>query len=241
MTPCLAMNSSVKWMGLCWLSLVAGCGDGDADDGSSLDSGGAFGTATNGGNPRATGSNVRGAGGAARGDGASPATGGATRGGGPAFGGATDAGGSNSGGAPGNGGVSAGGSSAAGGSSSSTGGASQSGLPPGVTSLFPPPNGTAVCPDPPLRITFKGPPTLGMAGKIQVLSAANAVVASVDMATPNVTDVIGGASFTLPRPVFVDGNDAVIYLKTKALMYGQTYYVTVDPGRSFRPEAAPSP
>jgi pectin methylesterase-like acyl-CoA thioesterase len=87
-----------------------------------------------------------------------------------------------------------------------------------------------VCPDPPLRITFSGPPTLGTAGKIQVFNASGTSVASVDMAATNVTDTIAGTSFTMPRPVYVDGNDAVIYLRTKALSYGQTYYVTLELG-----------
>jgi pectin methylesterase-like acyl-CoA thioesterase len=87
-----------------------------------------------------------------------------------------------------------------------------------------------VCTDPPLRITFSGPPTLGTAGKIQVYNSGGTAVASVDMAAANVTDTIGGTMFTLPRQVYVDGNDAVIYLKKKVLSYGQTYYVTVDSG-----------
>jgi len=112
-----------------------------------------------------------------------------------------------------------------------TGGAGgQVGLPPGVTALFPPPNGTGLCPDPPLRIAFAAPPTMGTAGRIQVFSAAGAVVASVDMAASTVQDSIGGTTFVLVRPVFVDGNAAVVYLKTKALGYGQSYYVNVDAG-----------
>jgi pectin methylesterase-like acyl-CoA thioesterase len=50
------------------------------------------------------------------------------------------------------------------------------------------------------------------------------------MAASTVTDTIGGTQFVSLRPAYVDGNDAVIYLKTKALGYGQTYYVTVDSG-----------
>jgi pectin methylesterase-like acyl-CoA thioesterase len=99
-----------------------------------------------------------------------------------------------------------------------------------VSYLFPPPQGMGVCPDPPLRIRFPGAPTLGTSGKIQVYGQGGNVVASVDMAAATVTDSIGGTTFTLQRPAFVDGNDAVVYLKTKALTYGQTYYVTVDSG-----------
>jgi hypothetical protein len=128
-----------------------------------------------------------------------------------------------SGGASGAGGVHlGGGGSASGGTAGS--------LPPGVTALFPSPGATSVCPDPPLRITFGAAPALGTTGKIQVFNAAGTAVAAVDMAAATVNDTIGGTAFVLLRPVFVDGNDAVVYLKTKALGYGQTYYVTVDAG-----------
>jgi hypothetical protein len=104
----------------------------------------------------------------------------------------------------------------------------QIGLPSGVSYLFPPPNGAGLCPDPPLRLRFAGPPTLGSSGKIQVYSQAGAVVASVDMAASTISDSLGGTAFSLLRPVFVDGNDVVIGLKNKALAYGQSYYVTID-------------
>jgi pectin methylesterase-like acyl-CoA thioesterase len=89
-----------------------------------------------------------------------------------------------------------------------------------------------LCADPPLRITFAAPPSLGSAGKIQVYDVAQpaTAVASVDMSAATTTDTIGGASFTLPRAAYVDGNDAVFYLRHHALGYGKTYAVTVDAG-----------
>jgi hypothetical protein len=81
-----------------------------------------------------------------------------------------------------------------------------------------------------LRITFSGAPSLGTTGKIQVFNSSGTAVASVDLAASTITDTIGGTQFVLLRPVFVDGNAAVIYLKNKALAYGQTYYVNVDSG-----------
>jgi pectin methylesterase-like acyl-CoA thioesterase len=102
----------------------------------------------------------------------------------------------------------------------------------GVTAMFPAPGGDGLCPDPPLRLTFSAPPTLGTAGKIQVFAAADPTtpVAAVDMAAAMVTDTIGASTFNMQRPVYVDGNDAVIYLKTHALGYGQSYFVTIDEG-----------
>ena len=106
----------------------------------------------------------------------------------------------------------------------------QTNLPPGVSALFPTPDGQGICPDPPLRITFSAPPTLGSTGKIQVFNSSGAVVATVDMAASTITDTIGGSSFVVQRQAYVDGNDAVVYLKQKALSYGQTYYINVDSG-----------
>jgi hypothetical protein len=71
---------------------------------------------------------------------------------------------------------------------------------------------------------------LGSTGKIQIFGSSGGAVASIDMAASTVTDTIGGTSFVLLRPVYVDGNAVVLYPKTKALGYGQTYYVTVDAG-----------
>ena len=148
--------------------------------------------------------------GGARDGGADAANGGAGRGG--------------LGGATGSGGAGAGGRTGAGGSNVV--------LPAGVSGLFPAPGAQGVCPDPPLRITFSAPPALGMAGRIQVWNAAQTAtpVATVDMAVAMASDTIGGTVFNVPRAVFVDGNAAVVYLRQRALTYGQTYYVTVESG-----------
>jgi hypothetical protein len=129
-----------------------------------------------------------------------------------------------------------GGPAPAGNAASSSGGRSGStasapaDLPMGVNALFPPPLGSSLCPDPPLRIGFASAPTLGTSGKIQVFNMSGSLVASVDMAATSITDTIGGTSFTLPRPVFVEGNDVVIQLKQKALGFAQSYSVTVEAG-----------
>jgi pectin methylesterase-like acyl-CoA thioesterase len=103
---------------------------------------------------------------------------------------------------------------------------------PGGGMAFPAPGGQHLCVDPPLRITFSGPPTLGMSGKIRVFNASQpaAAVATLDMGGTSFSDTIGGTTFNMLRPAYVDGNDAVVYLKQHALAYGQTYYVTVDSG-----------
>src|SRR6185369_4975462 len=108
--------------------------------------------------------------------------------------------------------------------------AGQGNLPPGVTSLFPPPNGQNLCPDPPLKITFAGAPTLGSTGRIRVFTSGGSAVATVDMAASTITETIGGMSFAVSRPVYVDGNTVSVTLPPKALAYGMTYYVNIESG-----------
>jgi len=159
-----------------------------------------------------TGGRELGAGGVAnvsgRGGGTSAGRGGTSNGGGPI------------GGRGGTGGTNAGGGA----------GAPMVGLPDGVTALFPAPNATNLCKDPSLRITFAKPPTLGKSGSVQVLDAAGKVAASLDLGAQNVTDTIGGQSFTLERRAYIDGNTAVLYFPSKGLAYGQTYTVNVPAG-----------
>jgi hypothetical protein len=105
--------------------------------------------------------------------------------------------------------------------------------------VFPRPGGQGLCPDPPLRITFASPPTLGSSGAIRVRDDAGAVVATVDMSAATYTDTRGGLTLNLLRPAYVDGNDAVIYLKSHALAYGKTYSITVDSGAILGPGGTP--
>jgi len=212
--------------------LAGGCAPGpsgnssDGGTGSGGNSPGGSGGAqsASGGTGPSTGGTVgSGSGGAAAGSGGAGPSSGGTMGSGGATrsGGAPGPGGGAGGNATGGAGRAGGGGAGTGGLGSGgagTGGAAgQTGLPAGVTSLFPPPGGTGVCPDPALRITFSGAPTLGTTGRIQVLNAAGTAVATVDMAVSTITDTRGGTTFTLNRPAFVDGNTAVIYLKAKAL------------------------
>jgi pectin methylesterase-like acyl-CoA thioesterase len=177
------------------------------------DGGGSGGNGSSGGGGASGGSSAGGGSDAGNGDGAS-ASGGSGDGGGP------NMMGSSSGGAGGD------------------AGAGEGPL-PGGEMAFPPPNGQGVCPDPPLRITFSGAPTLGTSGKVQVFGAAGTLVAAVDMAATMTTDTIGGTMFNMVRPAYVDGNDAVVYLKSQALKYGQTYYVNIDSGAILGPAGTP--
>jgi pectin methylesterase-like acyl-CoA thioesterase len=97
---------------------------------------------------------------------------------------------------------------------------------------FPAPGAKRVCPDAPLRITFASPVTLGKAGKIQVFKSSqpDSAVDSVDIGVATFSDTIAGRVFQETRPIFLDGNDAVIYLHKKKLVPNETYFVTVDSG-----------
>jgi len=101
-----------------------------------------------------------------------------------------------------------------------------------VTGRYPAADGSDVCVDAQLRLTFDGPVTLGAAGKIQVFRTADpsTPVDSVDIALERTTRAIAGRGFQMVRPVFLDGSEAVVYLKAHALAAAESYFVTIDPG-----------
>jgi pectin methylesterase-like acyl-CoA thioesterase len=189
---------------------------------------GVTGTAGGGGTTGAAGNGAAGRGGTTGAGGNAGATGAAGRGGTTGQGGSAGRGGM-AGSAAGAGGSTAGRGGTTG-TAGTTGQGGQGNLPPGVTSLFPPPNGQNLCPDPPLKITFSGTPTLGSSGRFRVFTSGGSAVATVDMAASTVTETIGGMSFAVSRPVYVDGNTVSVTLPPKALSYGMTYYVNVESG-----------
>ncbi|HTT55584.1 MAG TPA: pectinesterase family protein [Opitutaceae bacterium] len=96
---------------------------------------------------------------------------------------------------------------------------------------FPAPNAVNVCPDTPLRLTFPAPPTLGAAGRIRIIDAADQrVVETIDVSAPTATQAIGGLPDYKYHPVIIAGREATIYPKNGELAYRHTYYVTIDAG-----------
>jgi len=87
---------------------------------------------------------------------------------------------------------------------------------------------------------FDSRPTLGSAGSLKVFDAESpgSPVATINMATSDVSDTIGGASFNLPRPAFVYKNEAIFVLPAKGLTRGHTYYITVENGVLSGPDGA---
>jgi pectate lyase len=97
---------------------------------------------------------------------------------------------------------------------------------------FAPANGSSGrCIDTPLAITFSQTPVVGTTGRIRVLRASdNQVVDTIDLSLAQQQKVIGGFTYNY-RPVIVSGNTANIYLHSSTVLaYGETYYVTVEPG-----------
>jgi pectin methylesterase-like acyl-CoA thioesterase len=234
--------------------VVAGCGGGGAGPGTGGTGGGAGQLGSGGSQAGSGGSSAPGTGGLAAGTGGA-STGGAGSGGTIGAGGtsATGGRGGGAGGTPGSGGRTGSGGAAGGstggqaggagsGGSPATGGSGgQPGAPGNASSVFPPPNGTNICADPQLRITFAAgaaAPSVGASGKVQVFNASGTAVASVDVAASTTTSTNGGMSFTVERPIYVDGNTVVVYLPSKPLAYGQTYYVNVDAGAIKSPSGA---
>jgi pectin methylesterase-like acyl-CoA thioesterase len=102
---------------------------------------------------------------------------------------------------------------------------------------FAPDNGAAgICIDTPLAITFDQQPYIGTTGTIGIHHADGSLADSIDLADPTLFKrFIGGAQAGgVPYafnyyPIIITGNTAAIYLH-RALDYGQTYYLTMDPG-----------
>jgi len=105
-------------------------------------------------------------------------------------------------------------------------------LPPGVTSRFPRGGQSAVCSDAPLRLTFAGAVAVGARGSIRVSASARPgePVDVIDLAAPTPPDTLAGRSVNRVLPIFIDGNDAVIYLRRGALAPDTSYDVSIEAG-----------
>jgi pectin methylesterase-like acyl-CoA thioesterase len=101
-----------------------------------------------------------------------------------------------------------------------------------LRSRFPAAGAAPVCADAPLRFAFTGPVVLGDSGRIVLYraSAPNEPIDSIDLAETEFDRTIRGRPFHTVRPVFVEGNDAVVYFHGGALAPNESYFVTVDEG-----------
>jgi hypothetical protein len=110
-----------------------------------------------------------------------------------------------------------------------------------ATSVTPASSATEINIDSPLSVTFDQTPKVGSSGKIRIFNAAdNSLVDTIDLGVDTNTGIhapgqqsarsIGGSSWNFNyHPIIVTGNTAAIY-PSKKLAYGQTYFVTMEPG-----------
>lgn len=114
-------------------------------------------------------------------------------------------------------------------------------FPPSVTELFPVPGSTGVCPDAPLTLTFSAPPRVGGSGTIRVYAKSNpnTPVDSIDVTATSYTDTIGGQERNLVRPIFIEGNQAVVYFRQHELAPNTAYFVHVSSGAFVNAQQAP--
>ena len=101
-----------------------------------------------------------------------------------------------------------------------------------LRSRFPAAGAAPVCVDAPLRFAFTGPVVLGDSGRIVLYraSAPNEPIDSIDLAETEFDRTIGGRPFHTVRPVFVEGNDAIVYFHGGAFAPNESYFVSVDEG-----------
>jgi hypothetical protein len=106
------------------------------------------------------------------------------------------------------------------------------------TPLLPANNGTGLCVDTYLEITFNQTPAVGNTGKVRIYDAANPAtpVDTIDLSLNNAAGVQPRSPFPGDSqafnyyPVVINTNTATIYPHSGVLTTGHTYYVTVDPG-----------
>jgi pectin methylesterase-like acyl-CoA thioesterase len=106
-----------------------------------------------------------------------------------------------------------------------------------VVKLDPGTDSRAVCVDTPLRLRFDRAQRLGTAGVISIRRADGSLADRIDLADASThvrtvgdaVDDAGEPHLFRYFPVIVEGETVTIY-PHRPLAYGQTYYVTIDPG-----------
>lgn len=101
-----------------------------------------------------------------------------------------------------------------------------------ATTYWPANGATGINVDTPLRITFDRAPVVGSFGAIKIVRASdNVVVDTLDLGVTPYTRTIGTQSVQfIFYPIIVTDNTATLFPHAGVLAYGQSYYVTIDPG-----------
>jgi hypothetical protein len=97
-----------------------------------------------------------------------------------------------------------------------------------VTGVSPTYGASEINVDSPLSVTFDRAPKVGTTGRLRIQKEDGTVVDTIDMSLATQARLNGTVNFNY-LPIIVSGNTANIYPHQK-LAYGQTYYVTMEPG-----------
>ena len=97
-----------------------------------------------------------------------------------------------------------------------------------ISSRLPANGSNGICVDTPFSITFDQVPKIGASGQIRLYTGGGVLIDTIDMTSSPQTKNIGGTSFRY-LPVIINGNTALITPHVQ-LAYGQTYYLTMEPG-----------
>ncbi len=101
-----------------------------------------------------------------------------------------------------------------------------------AVSFAPASGGASLNIDTPLRVTFDRAPVVGNTGRIRIHRATDGIpVDTIDLSAPFQLRTVGNGPAPLNYfPVVVSGSTVTLYPRGGALAYGQSYYVTIDPG-----------
>jgi pectin methylesterase-like acyl-CoA thioesterase len=97
-----------------------------------------------------------------------------------------------------------------------------------ATNVAPASGATEINIDQPLYVTFNQPVRVGNTGRLRIHKDDGTVVDTIDMSLAAQSRANGTVTFNY-YPIIANGNTAAIYPHQK-LAYGQTYYVTMEPG-----------
>jgi hypothetical protein len=114
------------------------------------------------------------------------------------------------------------------------------------TPLLPANNGTGLCIDTYLEMSFNQTPSVGNSGKVHIYDASNpsTPVDTIDLSLNNNLNVQQHSSFSGDSqlinyyPIIITGSTATIYPHSGVLTTNKTYYVTIDPGVIVDPNGA---
>lgn len=100
-----------------------------------------------------------------------------------------------------------------------------------AVSTYPASGATGLCVDPPLAITFNGPPRVGRTGQIRLMRSDGTVADTIDLrgGTGILQRTVGGVPYNY-YPVIVEDNTARLFFPRPRLTPGEQYTIEADAG-----------